>query len=56
MKIDGLIHTSTPRNHFASDNISPAHPLVIDAILAANQGHALGYGDDYYTKGSITRL
>ncbi len=56
MKIDGLIHTSTPRNHFASDNISPAHPLVIDAILSANQGHALGYGDDYYTKRACEKL
>ncbi len=56
MKIDGLHHTSTPRNHFASDNISPAHPLVMDAILSANQGHTLGYGDDYYTQRACEKL
>lgn len=50
MKIHGLKHTSTPRNHFASDNNSPAHPAVMEAIMAANKGHALGYGDDYYTE------
>ncbi len=47
MKIHGLKHTSTPRNHFASDNNSPAHPAIMEAIMAANKGHALGYGDDY---------
>lgn len=50
MKIEGLKYTSTPRNHFASDNNSPAHPAVMEAILAANKGHALAYGDDYYTE------
>ncbi len=50
MKIEGLKHTGTPRNHFASDNNSPAHPAVMEAILDANRGHALAYGDDYYTE------
>lgn len=37
---------------FYSDNSSGAHPEVIAAIEGANQGHALGYGDDEYTRRS----
>lgn len=35
---------------FASDNNSGVHSSVLDAILRANQGHAIGYGDDPWTK------
>lgn len=35
---------------FASDNASGAHPAVLDAIRAANQGHAYAYGDDDWTR------
>ncbi len=35
---------------FASDNNSGVHPLVMDAILKANEGHAVGYGSDEWTK------
>ena len=35
---------------FASDNNAGAHPEVLRAIVAANEGHALGYGDDPYTR------
>ncbi len=31
---------------FASDNAGPAHPKVMDALIAANQGYAMGYGAD----------
>ena len=31
---------------FASDNAGPAHPKVIEALVAANEGYALGYGAD----------
>jgi len=34
---------------FASDNNSGIHPLIIQAIIDANQGHAVGYGDDDVT-------
>ncbi|MBB4661447.1 threonine aldolase family protein [Conexibacter arvalis] len=34
---------------FASDNYAPAHPAVIDAIAAANDGHAGAYGADPWT-------
>ncbi len=31
---------------FASDNHAGAHPEVLEAIVAANHGHATAYGDD----------
>lgn len=34
---------------FASDNNSGVHPLVMEAIVKANSGHAYGYGEDSYT-------
>ncbi|MGH2927675.1 MAG: threonine aldolase family protein [Solirubrobacteraceae bacterium] len=34
---------------FASDNYAPAHPEVLAAISAANQGHAIAYGADPWT-------
>lgn len=39
---------SHPRG-FASDNYAGAHPEVIDAIAAANVGHAPAYGEDAWT-------
>ncbi|MFZ9629079.1 MAG: threonine aldolase family protein [Ilumatobacteraceae bacterium] len=35
---------------FASDNAAGAHPAVIDAVIAANTGHALAYGADDWTR------
>jgi threonine aldolase len=32
--------------HFASDNYAPVHPEVMSAIVAANDGAAVSYGDD----------
>ncbi len=34
--------------HFASDNAGPAHPKVMDALIEANSGYAMGYGADRY--------
>ena len=34
---------------FASDNNSGVHPRIMQAIVDANQGHAVGYGDDDWT-------
>jgi threonine aldolase len=34
---------------FGSDNNSGAHPEVLAAIAAANEGHVAAYGDDDYT-------
>ncbi len=38
-----------PAHSFASDNSSGAHPAVIEAVVAANAGHALAYGEDEHT-------
>lgn len=35
---------------FASDNASGVHPRVMEAIAAANAGHAHAYGDDPWTR------
>ena len=56
MEIKGIVHSPVPGNHFASDNNSPAHPAVMEAIISANQGHTLAYGDDYYTKRAIEKI
>jgi len=35
---------------FASDNNAGAHPDILKAVQAANEGHVLGYGSDQYTE------
>ncbi|HSI80278.1 MAG TPA: aminotransferase class I/II-fold pyridoxal phosphate-dependent enzyme [Solirubrobacterales bacterium] len=47
--------TEHPRG-FASDNFAGAHPDVLDAIAAANDGHVPAYGDDPYTAAAERRL
>jgi len=42
--------TPAPERGFASDNFAGAHPIVLDAIVAANDGHAAAYGDDPHTR------
>ena len=39
-----------PARSFASDNFAGAHPAVLDAIARANDGHAVAYGDDPWTR------
>ncbi len=39
-----------PDRSFASDNQAGAHPAVLDAVAAANAGHATAYGDDPITR------
>ena len=34
---------------FASDNYAGAHPEVLEALIAANGGHQVAYGEDAYT-------
>ena len=41
---------------FASDNNSGAHPAVLQAIVEANSGHEIAYGDDYYTARAIKKI
>jgi threonine aldolase len=38
-----------PDRAFASDNAAGAHPAVVEAVIAANAGHALAYGSDDHT-------
>ena len=35
---------------FASDNSAPVHPAVMQALTAANDGHAVSYGNDDWTR------
>jgi threonine aldolase len=42
-----------PRSSFASDNASGAHPDVMAAMAAANEGHAPAYGADAWTDRAI---
>lgn len=35
---------------FASDNWGPAHPRIIEAVAAANEGHTPAYGGDPWTE------
>jgi len=34
---------------FGSDNHAPVHPAVLEAVVAANSGDAVAYGDDAWT-------
>ena len=47
---------AAPPRAFASDNAAGAHPAVIEAIVAANEGHALAYGSDRWTAEAEGRL
>lgn len=38
---------------FASDNYAGVHPVVLDALIKANTGHAASYGRDIYTQEAI---
>src|SRR6202012_4013274 len=42
--------------NFASDNTAPVAPAILDAIVKANEGFALGYGNDAWTAGVERRL
>ncbi|MDH6358093.1 low specificity L-threonine aldolase [Parabacteroides sp. PF5-9] len=41
---------------FASDNNSGVHPRIMEAIVEANQDHAVGYGDDPWTLTAIEKI
>ncbi|HEX5095375.1 MAG TPA: beta-eliminating lyase-related protein, partial [Acidimicrobiia bacterium] len=44
-----LADLARPTVTFASDNAATVHPAVMDALAAANHGHAIAYGDDVWT-------
>jgi len=41
---------------FASDNNSGVHPEIMKAIIDANEGHTVAYGDDIYTERAKKKL
>ncbi len=41
------------KRSFASDNNAGVHPEIIEAIAAANDGHAVAYGNDPYTARAV---
>lgn len=45
-----------PSRAFASDNAAGAHPEVLAALVAANEGHALAYGSDRWTEEAEARF
>ncbi|MGD0211669.1 MAG: low specificity L-threonine aldolase [Terriglobales bacterium] len=45
-----------PSRSFASDNNATVHPEVLEAIRRANDGHAVGYGDDPYTEAAVGKF
>jgi threonine aldolase len=42
--------------NFASDNTAPVAPAILDALAQANDGYALGYGNDDWTERVERRL
>ena len=44
----GRLHDPAYRG-FASDNYAGAHPEIIEAVQAANEGHVTAYGEDVYS-------
>jgi threonine aldolase len=47
---------ASARRSFGSDNNAPVAPEILEAILAANAGDAVGYGDDAWTARAIRRF
>ena len=41
--------TTAPRRHFASDNYAGMCPEALTALLQANEGHEVSYGNDTWT-------
>jgi len=41
---------------FASDNNSGVHPLIMQSLISANQGHEVGYGEDSITKQAVAEF
>lgn len=46
---------NNPRS-FASDNNAGIHPEILQAIVDANVGHCVGYGDDPYTEKAVAKF
>ncbi len=44
------------RRSFGSDNNAPIAPEILQAIVEANEGDAVGYGDDAWTERASARF
>lgn len=44
------------RRSFASDNNAPVAPEIVQAVITANEGDAVGYGDDPWTARAVERF
>lgn len=44
------------RKHFASDNTSMVHEKIMQAMLEANRGQVISYGEDVYTEHAIRKI
>ncbi|MEM1237654.1 MAG: beta-eliminating lyase-related protein [Pseudomonadota bacterium] len=42
--------------HFASDNTGPTHPKILEAVVKANEGHAMPYGNDPWADDAKARV
>lgn len=51
-----MYKTESVSRGFASDNWAGAHPEVLAALSAANNGHQIAYGDDAYTAEAQARF
>ena len=51
-----LAELAPPARSFASDTTAPAQPDVLEAVLAANVGHADSYGADDLTRDVVRRF
>jgi len=45
-----------PSRSFASDNNAGVHAEVLQAVMRANQGHVIAYGDDPYTRSATKKF
>lgn len=50
MSLDDVVMPTAPLRSFASDNAAGAHPTILQAVIDANVGHALAYGEDDQTR------
>ncbi len=48
--------TLQAKRSFASDNNAGVHPKILDAIVRANAGHVVAYGDDIYTASALKKF
>ena len=48
-----MIKNTRPSRSFASDNNAGVHPVIMQAIAAANDGHVIAYGDDPFTARAV---